>query len=93
MGLDDFCRLTPAEAAAALEQTAADEERRRRDAWERCRTAAAFSIYPHLKRGASRKAADIFPLPWDGEEGKKKRPAPAVSREEAHKRFERLIGH
>lgn len=95
LSLRDFCALTPSECAAVLRCKGEAEEARRRDAWERTRTAAVMALLPHLRKGASRRPQDLLPLPWDkAREGRAKGGAGAgrVSREEAYEQFKALTG-
>lgn len=84
--LDDFCRLTPKEFGAACQSWRDTEERRMEDAWERMRLLAVITTQPHVKKKLEPKK--LLPFPW---EKPKKPKAEVVSREEAKKRFERLM--
>lgn len=87
MGLSvaDFDRLTPEEFNAIVDAG----QQRERDAWERARTVAAIVVQPHVRRRLT--PHQLLPLPWDKETAASTtHEAPAVSRQEARRRFEQL---
>lgn len=90
--MDDFCRMTPGEFAGWIKAWAALDEGRERGAWERARLVAAVSLFPHLRKGASRDPKKIIPLAWDPAADKiESAPRREITREEADKLFEKRM--
>lgn len=42
---------------------------RDRQAWERARIQAYYSLAPHMKKGRNIKPKELIPLTWDKEDG------------------------
>ena len=90
---DDFCRLTLEEFSHIYEQYNEREEMEERSAWERMRMLATICVQPYSKKRL--KANELMRFPWDEEQnGSPTRPPQregVVSKEEALKRFEKLV--
>lgn len=83
----DFMDMTFAEYAGAVKSWSQAEQNREMAAWERMRTLAAISVQPWSKKAVD--ARQLLPLPWD--KGQEDTAAAAISREDARKRFDRLM--
>ncbi len=70
-----------------MNDMAVGQEDEMHDSWERMRMSATITIQPHIK--GKMTPEKLLPFPW---EKKRKPKAPKVSREEARKRFEELVG-
>ena len=94
MGLDDFCRLTLPEFAAALEAWRELREQADRAEWERVRLHACITISPHVKGKMSPQR--LLPFPWEKKKPQGKSPAAKqekpLSKEEALRRYEQVVG-
>ena len=92
MGLDDFCRLTPSEFAAALSAWQRQREQADRAEWERTRLHACITISPHVKGKTTPQR--LLPFPWEKEKPQGKSPAAKqqkpLTKEEAIRRFEQV---
>ena len=94
MGLDDFCRLTLPEFAAALEAWRELREQADRAEWERVRLHACIVISPHVKGKTTPER--LLPFPWEKKKPQGTSPAAKqqkpLSKEEALRRFEEMVG-
>ena len=86
LALEDFCCLSPDEFAAICKAHNEQRESEMQAAWNRMRLHACISIQPHVKDKLTPEK--LLPLPWDKRHNAE---APQISKEEAKKRFERLI--
>ncbi len=88
MSRKDFCACTPHEFEEAARAFRQWHEAQRHDDWERMRLLACITVQPHVKGRVTPQG--LMPLPWDNAGRQHKAAAPAVSKEEQRKRFERL---
>ncbi len=88
MSRKDFCACTPHEFEEAARAFRQWHEAQRHDEWERMRLLACITVQPHVKGRVTPQG--LMPLPWDNAGRQQKAAAPAMSREEQRKRFERL---
>lgn len=65
-----FYNTTPRTFQNILTGRRRKEEADYKDAWERTRLMVVASLMPHLGKGANKSIQKIWPLPWDGENGK-----------------------
>lgn len=59
--------LTPDQLISAITARYAYDQALQRQAWERTRVGAYFSLAPHVKKGSIKHPQDLFPLPSDPE--------------------------
>lgn len=85
---DGFCDLTPEEFTHIYRAYSEEREAQYRDSWERMRMLAAICVSPYSKKGTTPHR--LLPLPWDS--ARRRPSAPAVSKAEALKRFEEVLG-
>ncbi len=84
---DDFCALTPEEFSHIYKAYSEERTARYQDNWERMRMLAAICVSPYSRKGTTPHR--LLPLPWD--RAKPKKAAPAVSKEDALRRFEEVL--
>lgn len=82
MSMDDFCRCTPSQFKEAFRYSQELEERRRRGAWSRTRTACLCALQPYSNRRL--RAEDVMVFPWEKEGGGD---GEGLSKEEVARRF------
>ena len=90
MPYNDFCAITPEEFNHIYRAYSEERTAQYQDSWERMRTLATNIIQPYAKKGLTPQKLLSF-------QKKKKKPehtkvAPAVSKEDALKRFEEVLG-
>lgn len=91
MGLryEDFCDLTPDEFTHIYRAYSQEREAQYKDNWERMRMLAAITIQPYAKTHITPHG--LLPFPWEKKKPEPTKAAPAVSKEDALKRFEEVL--
>lgn len=84
----DFCGFTPEEFDHIYRAWNEQQEAQLRDRWQCMRMMATIILLPHVKGNLTPQK--VIPFPW--EKKKPMRKAPAVSKEDALKRFEEVLG-
>ncbi len=86
----DFCALTPEEFGHIYKAYSNERTTQYQDNWERMRMLAAIVIQPYSKKRITPKG--LLPFPWEKQKRKSPSAKRPVSKEEALKRFEQLMG-
>ena len=90
MPYNDFCALTPEEFSHIYKAYSEERTAQYQDSWERMRMLAAITIQPYVKKGLTNDY--ILACPWEEKKPEHTKAAPAVSKEDALKRFEEVLG-
>lgn len=97
MSLAEWQTLSPDEWGAVAEAYNNNVEAIMHNSWERMRMLATISVQPHVKNRLS--PSRLLPFPWEqgsstntNDHNKTACAAPILSKEEARKRFLRLVG-
>ena len=86
----DFCGFTPEEFDHIYRAWNEQQEAQLRDRWECMRMMATITIQPYAKKGLTPHG--LLPFPWEKKKPEHTKGAPAVSKEDALKRFEEVLG-
>ena len=90
LSYNDFCALTPEEFSHIYKAYSEERTAQYQDSWERMRMLAAITIQPYAKKGLTPHG--LLPFPWEKKKPEHTKAAPAVSKEDALKRFEEVLG-
>ncbi len=85
----DFCMFTPEEFGSIYKAYAERQETQYRTQWECMRTLAFFTVQPYAKKGLTPHG--LLPFPWEKKKPDHTKIPPAVSKEYALKRFEKVL--
>ena len=90
MPYNDFCAITPEEFNHIYRAYSEERTALYQDSWERMRMLATIIIQPYAKKGLT--LPKLLSFPWDKKKPERTRVAPAVAREDALRRFEKVLG-
>lgn len=85
----DFCILTPEEFSHIYKAYSEERTAQYQDGWERMRMLATITIQPYAKKGLTPHG--LLPFPWEKKKPEYTKVSPAVSKEDALKRFEKVL--
>lgn len=88
MPYDDFCAITPEEFNHIYRAYSEERTAQYQDSWERMRMLATIIIQPYAKNGLTPQK--LLSFPWEKKKPEHTKVAPAVSKEDALKRFEEV---
>lgn len=86
---DDFCGLTPDEFSHIYQAYGDERNREYKDNWERVRALASIFAQPYATKQLTPRK--LMPFPWDDEKPEPQKETPAMSKEEALKKFESML--
>lgn len=81
--------FTPEEFGSIYKAYAERQETQYRTQWECMRTLAFFTVQPYAKKGLTPHG--LLPFPWEKKKPEYTKVSPAVSKEDALKRFEKVL--
>ena len=90
MPYNDFCAITPEEFNHIYRAYSEERTAQYQDSWERMRMLATVIIQPYAKNGLTPQ--NLLSFPWEKKKPEHTKVAPAVSKEDALKRFEKVLG-
>ena len=90
MPYNDFCAITPEEFNNIYRAYSEERTAQYQDSWERMRMLATIIIQPYAKKGLT--SQKLLSFPWEKKKPEHTKAAPAVSKEDALKRFEEVLG-
>ncbi len=92
LSFNDFCALTPEEFRHIYKAYSEERTAQYQDGWERMRMLAAITIQPYSKKTITPHG--LLSFPWDRRKPvpKPTEATPVVSKEDALRRFEELLG-
>ena len=90
MPYNDFCAITPEEFNNIYRAYSEERTAHYQDSWERMRMFATIIIQPYAKKGLTPQK--LLSFPWEKKKPEHTKGAPAVSKEDALKRFEEVLG-
>lgn len=90
MPYNDFCAITPEEFNHIYRAYSEERTAQYQDSWERMRMFATIIIQPYAKNGLTPQ--NLLSFPWEKKKPEHTKAAPAVSKEDALKRFEKVLG-
>lgn len=90
MPYNDFCAITPEEFNHIYRAYSEERTAQYQDSWERMRMFATISIQPYAKNGLTPQ--NLLSFPWEKKKPEPTKAAPAISKEDALKRFEEVLG-
>ncbi len=90
MPYNDFCAITPEEFNHIYRAYSEERTAQYQDSWERMRMLATIIILPYAKNGLTPQK--LLSFPWEKKKPESTKAAPAVSKEDALKRFEKVLG-
>lgn len=91
MSLMDFAdSLTPEEFSHIYKAYSEERTAQYQDRWECMRMLAAITIQPYAKKGLTPHG--LLPFPWEKKKPEHTKVVPAISKENALKRFEEVLG-
>lgn len=90
MPYNDFCAITPEEFNHIYRAYSEERTAQYQDNWERMRMLATISIQPYAKNGLTPQ--NFLSFPWEKKKPEHTKAAPAISKEDALKRFEEVLG-
>lgn len=85
----DFCILTPEEFSHIYKAYSEERTAQYQDGWERMRMLATITIQPYAKKRLTPHG--LLPFPWEKKKPEYTKVSPAVSKEDALKRFEKVL--
>ena len=88
MPYNDFCAITPEEFNHIYRADIEERTAQYQDSWERMRMLATISIQPYAKNALTPQK--LLSFPWEKKKPEHTKVAPAVSKEDALKRFEEV---
>ena len=88
MPYNDFCAITPEEFHHIYRAYSEERTAQYQDSWERMRMLATIIIQSYAKKGLTPQK--LLSLPWEKKKPEHTKVAPAVSKEDALKRFEEV---
>lgn len=88
MPYNDFCAITPEEFNNIYRAYSEERTTQYQDSWERMRMLATIIIQPYAKKGLTPQK--LLSFPWEKKKPEHTKGAPAVSKEDALKRFEEV---
>ncbi len=90
LSFNDFCALTPEEFRHIYKAYSEERTAQYQDGWERMRMLAAITLQPYSKKTITPHG--LLPFPWEKKKPKHTKTAQAVSKEDALRRFEEVLG-
>lgn len=84
------CDITPEEFNHIYRAYSEERTALYQDSWERMRMLATIIIQPYAKKGLTPQK--LLSFPWEKKKPEHTKVAPAVSKEDALKRFEKVLG-
>ena len=90
MPYNDFCAITPEEFNNIYRAYSEERTTQYQDSWERMRMLATIIIQPYAKKGLT--SQKLLSFPWEKKKPEHTKATPAVSKEDALKRFEEVLG-
>lgn len=90
MPYNDFCAITPEEFNHIYRTYSEERTAQYQDSLERMRMLATIIIQPYVKKGLTPQK--LLSFPWEKKKPKHTKVALAVSKEDALKRFEKVLG-
>ena len=88
MGLDDFCRCTPAEFSAIARRWMEMRQQQRREQWEQTRMTCLCLLQPYSKKKLTPR--DVMRFDWDNEpkdNHEEEQPREQLTTEEIKRRY------
>ena len=90
MPYNDFCAITPEEFNHIYRAYSEERTAQYQDSWERMRMFATIIIQPYAKKGLTPQK--LLSFPWEKKNPENTKGAPEASKEDALKRFEKVLG-